>query len=144
MLLMVADCWQSRLFDTILMKDLLAWVPDQGGHTEPFLDWQCQKVTSTFGMHPLWLSCWLCLANTLSNEEARKCLHHGDATLLAPVYEFERTRADRAAAIQAATAVSQNADDDDDDSGWPPGPRGIAQALPDLESRCRLEKVRFR
>jgi hypothetical protein len=105
--------------DNTVMQELSRWVPDQNQHLEPLMGWSCSQVQSTLGIHALWLACWMCLAASMTAAEAERCLGHEDVTLLAPVLKYERGLAEGLR--------------DGDDPIFPPGPRVIAQELPELQ-----------
>jgi hypothetical protein len=104
--------------DNVVMQEINKWAPDQNLHMSPLMGWRCSQVQSTFGVHALWLGCWTCLAATMTAAEAERCLGHDDSTLLALVQQYERGLADGLR--------------DSDDPIFPPGPRRIAQGLPEL------------
>ena len=104
----------------MMVEDILDWVPDQGDHLLVFRTWTCGQVQDAFGMSVFWLSCWLCLAASLSPEECRQCLKHPDASLLEPVLCWERDVAE---------------DKKGGGDLFPPGPRVLVQRV--LEGKSK-------
>ncbi len=112
-------------FDSMPMSTLMAWLPDQGQHLQVISDWSVARVQKAFGLHPLWVSCWTCLSAAMPESDMTKCLLHTDDALLKPVQDFE----DEMARLAGTGDVS--------DPPFPPGPRIIAQSLPELPRKGR-------
>jgi hypothetical protein len=104
----------------LMVEEILEWVPDQGDHLVGFKTWTCGQVEDAFGMSVFWLSCWLCLAASLSPEESRQCLKLPDASLLEPVLRWERDAAEDKGGLGDL---------------FPPGPRVLVQCV--LEGKSK-------
>ena len=65
-------------FDTVL-----AWTPDERSHCESFGKLPCGEVERLFGVHPLLLSGWTCLAGQVPADGQAKILGASDAAIRA-------------------------------------------------------------
>ena len=55
-------------FDSLTMKDIMPWLPDLGGHTDPLAHMTCRQARQAFGVAPMLISGWACIMNSLSPE----------------------------------------------------------------------------
>eukprot|EP00974_Lingulodinium_polyedra_P060242 5806505-Lingulodinium_polyedra.AAC.1 len=62
------------VFDRLPFSDLAPWLPDQAGHCSPLGSLRRAEVRQKFGMSPLLVGCWACLAAAIKDEAELKAL----------------------------------------------------------------------
>ena len=58
--------------DDIPLSSLLPFLPDQLSHVEPVKDLTGSQIKERFGTSSLCLSCWTCMADTVTNKKCEK------------------------------------------------------------------------
>ena len=71
------------------MKELLEYCPDERKHTEDLENLTCHDVQTLFGIPSLWLSCIMCLLNSVGEEIALWAMKADDGELRQPILQWE-------------------------------------------------------
>ena len=72
------------------MEELSQWTPDEAGFLkkEPLSTMTCQQARQRFGVAPVMLSCWLCLAAVPDEEIRRQALKIDESEFWQPVSHY--------------------------------------------------------
>ena len=82
--------WASPPFDSMKMKQVLRWTPDENHECDPVANLTCKEVHRAFGLSPLWVSCWACFAGFLTASDEEALLRTPERQFLRPVESFEK------------------------------------------------------
>jgi hypothetical protein len=80
----------ESVFRTSTVEHIQRWTPDINRHLDAVKHWTASKVLATFGVHIVWLSCWACLAASLSPDAAKFIIETSSDELLAIVQGLEK------------------------------------------------------
>ena len=82
--------WASSPFDSMKMKQVLRWTPDENHECDPVANLTCKEVHRAFGLSPLWVSCWACFAGFLTASDEEALMRTPERQFLRPVESFEK------------------------------------------------------
>jgi hypothetical protein len=82
-------CWDDLDFAKIGQE----WTPDECGHAEPLMCMQCRQVRQLFGVSPLLVTCFMCLADDVPEDKRAAALKLPHSELWRVVIDYERALA---------------------------------------------------